>query len=102
MIAVAALTAIAVAFGAGDLNHRGPRALYGADVAQQIALGIQARDGTRTAPGVRCPPTEPTRSGWHFVCTRVGPGPDVAIQVVEIDSRGHLRWEEGASAPPAG
>jgi hypothetical protein len=102
LIAVAALTALAVAFGAGDLNHRGPRVLYGADVAQPIALGLQAQEGTHTPPGVRCPQTEPARRGWHFVCTRVGPGPDVPIQVVEIDSRGHLRWGEGASGTPAG
>jgi hypothetical protein len=92
LIAVAALTAIGVAFGAGDLNHRSPRVLNGTDVAQEIALGMQAREGTHSPPAVRCPVTEPVRTGWRFVCTRLDPGPPVRVRVVEIDNRGQLRW----------
>jgi hypothetical protein len=95
LIAVAALTSLGVALGAGDLNHSSPKLLYGKDAAQQIALGIQAKEGSHSPPDVSCPATEPVREGWRFVCTRPRPGKAGAVQavhVVEIDSRGHLRW----------
>jgi hypothetical protein len=95
LIAIAVLTAIGVAFGAGDLNHRSPSVLHGSDVAQQIALGIQAQQNLQRPPDVRCPATEPVRNGWRFVCTRVGAGPAKPIHVVEIDERGRLRWSLG-------
>jgi hypothetical protein len=92
LIAVAVLTAIGVAFGAGDLNHRRPSVLHGTDVAQQIALGIQAQEHLHRPPDVHCPATEPVSNGRRFVCTRVGAGPAVPIHVIEIDDRGRLRW----------
>ncbi len=95
LIAVAALTAIGVAFGAGDLNHSSPRTLYGSEVAQSIALGIQAREGSHSPPDVRCPATEPVRQGYQFVCTRLESGKAVSVHVVEIDGRGHLQWSPG-------
>jgi hypothetical protein len=95
LIAIAVLTAIGVAFGAGDLNHRSPRILHGSDVAQQIALGIQAQENLHQPPEVRCPASEPVRNGRRFICTRVGSGPAVLIHVVEIDNRGRLRWSVG-------
>jgi hypothetical protein len=99
LIAVAALTALGVALGAGDLNHSSPKVLSGKDVAQQIALGIQTKEGSHSPPDVHCPANEPVRQGWQFVCTRPKPGKAGAVQtveVVEIDPRGHLRWSLGS------
>jgi hypothetical protein len=95
LIAIAVLTAIGVAFGAGDLNHRSPRVLHGRDVAQQIALGIQVQEKLHQPPDVHCPASEPVRNGWRFVCTRIGAGPPRPIRVVEVDNRGRLRWSVG-------
>jgi hypothetical protein len=95
LIAVAVLTAIGVAFGAGDLNHRSPSVLHGSDVAQQIALGIQAQEHLHQPPEVHCPAAQPVRNGRRFDCTRVGAGPAVPIHVLEIDDRGRLRWSLG-------
>jgi hypothetical protein len=92
LIAVAALTAIGVAFGAGDLNHGRPAVLHGSDVAQMIALGIQAQERTHVPPDVRCPATEPVRHAWQFTCVRQDGARQVLIRVVEIDNRGRLRW----------
>jgi hypothetical protein len=89
------LTAIGVAFGAGDLNHRRPAVIHGNDVAQEIALGIQAQEGTHGPPDVRCPATEPVRNAWQFTCVRQDGGRPVPIRVVEIDNRGRLRWSRG-------
>jgi hypothetical protein len=93
---MAVLLAIGVALGAGDLVHRSPTVLHGPDVAQQIAFGIQAQRGARTPPGVSCPAVEPVRLGYRFVCTTDLPGPGHRLEVVEIDGRGHLRWQLGA------
>jgi hypothetical protein len=87
-----------VVFGAGDLNHRGPALLHGADLSQQISMGIQAQEGTHDPPDVRCPPTEPVRNGWQFVCTRMKGGRAVPVQVVEVDGRGRLRWSLSTQA----
>jgi hypothetical protein len=102
LISLAVLTAIGVALGAGDLNHGSPKRLNGIDVAQQIALGIQAREGSHRPSDVRCPPTEPVRQGWRFVCTRVasraaepGRGAAQSVEVTEIDDRGRVRWSLG-------
>jgi hypothetical protein len=104
VVSLAVLTAVGVLLGAGDLNHSSPKQLNGTDVAEQISLGIQAREGSHTPASVRCPATEPVRQGWRFVCTRVaaakaGTGAVQAVDVVEIDNRGHLRW---SLAGPAG
>jgi hypothetical protein len=97
VIALVVLVAIGAAVGAGDLDHSRPNTLHGPDMAQQLALGIQAQQGWRTLPDVRCPATEPVRDGWQFACRLVGSGPDRSVQVTEIDSRGHLRWRIGPS-----
>jgi hypothetical protein len=94
-IALVALVGIGVAVGAGDLDHSPPHALHGPDLAQQLALGIQAQQGASRPPDVRCPASEPVRDGWQFVCQLAGNGTDRPIQVVEIDNRGHLRWHLG-------
>jgi hypothetical protein len=94
-----------VALGAGDLNHSSPKRLNGNAVAQEIALGIQAQEGSHSPPAVRCPTSEPVRQGWRFVCTRVAPGKAATaqvVEVVEIDARGHLRWSLGSPGDPGG
>ena len=96
LIAMVALLIIAGAIGAGDLEHRSPGRLAGSDVAQQLALGMQAQAGSSALPEVHCPASEPVRNGWTFVCTEVRAGVSRPIQVTEIDSRGHLRWRVGA------
>jgi hypothetical protein len=102
LISLAVLTAIGVALGAGDLNHSNPKRLNGTDVAQQIALGIQAREGSHSPPDVRCPASEPVRQGWRFVCTRVASGTagtaggaTQSVEVTEVDNRGRVRWSLG-------
>jgi Domain of unknown function (DUF4333) len=95
LIALAALLLIGVVFGAGaDLTHPGPKSLSGRDVADQIALGVQADKGWSQPPQVHCPASEPAKPGVAFRCTMVGPhtGGTVSVEVTEIDSRGHLRW----------
>jgi Domain of unknown function (DUF4333) len=96
LIALAALLAIGLAFGAGDLNHRSPSTLQGVQVAQQLALAIQAEDGTHAVPDITCPASEPVRAGVQFVCTMAGTGSPRPIEVSEIDGRGHLRWHVGS------
>jgi hypothetical protein len=93
---MAVLLAIGGAIGAGDLEHRSPSRLSGSDIAQQIALGMQAQAGRSAPPDVHCPASEPVRNGWSFVCTEVQSGGSLPIQVTEIDSRGHLRWHLGS------
>jgi hypothetical protein len=95
VIAMTVLAAIGLALGAGDLDHSSPTVLHGPDVAQQIALGIQAQQATHAPPPVRCPSSEPVRAGYRFVCTTTQAGANRQVQVVEIDGRGHLRWQVG-------
>ena len=95
IIALAALLAIGIVFGAGaDLTHPAPHALAGRDVANQVALGIQAEKGLARAPSLNCPSTEPIRAGLTFECTAAGlpSTPSARVVVTEIDNRGHLRW----------
>ncbi len=93
VIAMTVLLAIAAAVGAGDLDHSSPRTLPGSDVASQIAIGIQVQQGGTSPPSVRCPDHEPVRSGLTFECT-LGTGPNQrTVKVVEVDARGHLRWQ---------
>jgi hypothetical protein len=97
VIALVALVAIGAAAGAGDLDHSRPSTLHGPDVAHELALGIQAQQGSRPLPDVRCPATEPVHDGWQFACRLVGRAPDRSVRVTEIDGRGHLRWRIGPS-----
>jgi hypothetical protein len=95
VIAMIALSAIGLALGAGDLDHSSPTVLHGPDVAQQIALAMQVQQGTHAPPVVHCPASEPVRAGYRFACTTGPAGVNRQIQVVEIDGRGHLRWQLG-------
>jgi hypothetical protein len=92
LIALAAMLAIGVAFGAGDLVHSAPSTLHGQDVASEIALAMQARQHLTTAPDVRCPQSEPVRSHLVFECVLVQGKLQTTITVTEIDNRGHLQW----------
>jgi hypothetical protein len=93
LIAMAVLLAIGVALGAGDLDHRSTSGLHGSDVAQQLALAIQAQSGLHTPPDVTCPATEPVRQGFRFSCSITGNGSTRVVDVEETDGRGHLRWQ---------
>jgi hypothetical protein len=95
LIAMAALLAIALALGAGDLDHHKPTVLHGTEVAREIALAIQVQERTHAAPDVRCPASAPVQVGYRFVCTalRAGSTGLTHVDVQEIDSRGHLRWQ---------
>jgi hypothetical protein len=97
-IALTVLVIIAVAVGGGDLDHSAPKTLHGPDVASEIALGIQTQEATNNAPTVSCPRSEPVRSGLHFECSVVSAGKKTPVEVVEIDGRGHLRWQVGAAS----
>jgi hypothetical protein len=92
---MAFLLVIAVAVGAGDLDHSAPRNLQGADIASQIALGIETQQGTASAPDVHCPKKEPVRSGWQFECSVTQAGRSVPVDVVELDQHGRLSWHLG-------
>jgi Domain of unknown function (DUF4333) len=92
---MAVLLLIALAVGAGDLDHAAPHVLPGPDVASQIALGIQAQEGATSAPRVRCPKSEPVRSGWRFECSVQRAGKSVPVEVVELDQHGQLSWHLG-------
>jgi Domain of unknown function (DUF4333) len=93
VIAMTVLLGIAAAVGAGDLDHSPPKTLAGSDVASEIAIGMQVQNGSTTPPAVHCPDHEPVRAGLTFRCT-LGPGPKRGtVKVVEIDGRGHLRWQ---------
>ncbi len=94
-IALTFLVIIAVAVGAGDLDHTAPRTLHGPDVASEIALGIQTQEAMSNAPVVSCPTSEPVRSGLRFECSEVVSGETTVVDVVEIDGRGRLRWQLG-------
>ena len=95
LMAMAFLLIIAVAVGAGDLDHSAPRSLQGPDIASQIALGIQTQQGTARAPDVHCPGKEPVRSGWQFECSVTQAGGSVPVEVVELDQHGQLSWHLG-------
>jgi Domain of unknown function (DUF4333) len=94
-MAMAFLLIIAVAVGAGDLDHSAPRSLQGPDIASQIALGIQTQQGTASAPDVHCPKKEPVRSGWQFACSVTRAGSSVPVEVVELNQHGQLSWHLG-------
>ena len=93
-IALAALLALATAFGAGDLYHQPPSSLAGPDVASQIALAIQAEKNVVSAPSVTCPDNEPVRAGLVFYCVEkpTGDGAPITVTVRETDQRGNLSW----------
>ena len=93
LIAMTVLLAIGLAFGAGDLDHRSSSTLNGADVAEQIAVAIEAQQSAHGPPEVECPPSEPVRPGWRFVCTVEQTASERTVQVTEIDGRGHLHWQ---------
>jgi hypothetical protein len=92
---MAVLLVIAVAVGAGDLDHAAPRVLEGPDIASQIALGIQTQEGGSSIPEVSCPKSEPVRSGWQFECSVQRAGRRVPVEVVELDQHGQLSWHFG-------
>jgi len=99
LIALAALLAIGIVFGAGgDLSHPPPKTLSGSDVAAQLATGLQALRSTSSPPSVVCPEHEPVRTGLRFQCHFDQGKP---IDVVEIDDRGHLRWSLPSPTPTA-
>jgi hypothetical protein len=95
LIAMSVLLVIAVAVGAGDLDHSAPRVLQGPDIASQIALGIQTQEGTASTPDVHCPKSEPVRARWQFECSLERAGKTVPVQVVELDQHGQLSWHLG-------
>ena len=92
---MAVLLVIAVAVGAGDLDHSPPHVLQGPDIASQIALGIQTQEGAPSAPDVHCPKSVPVRSGWRFECSVQRAGKSVPVEVVELDQHGQLSWHLG-------
>jgi hypothetical protein len=93
VIAMAVLLAIAVGVGAGDLDHAPPKTLAGSDVASEISIAMQVQQGAASPPPVYCPGREPVRSAFSFDCT-VGTGSGRhTVRVVEVDGRGHLRWQ---------
>ena len=53
--------------------------------------GVESPAGHRHVPIH----SEPVRAGYRFVCTTTQAGGNRPIQVVEIDGRGHLRWQLG-------
>jgi hypothetical protein len=90
MIALAALLGIGFVVGAGgDLSHPPPKSLSGRDVSAQIGIAIQALRSLPSPPAVACPAEEPVKAGFGFRCYY---DQDRPIDVVETDSRGHLRW----------
>jgi hypothetical protein len=99
VIALTVLVAIAIGFGAGDLTHPSPRALAGPDVEAELSLGIQAQQGASAPPVVHCPTSEPVRAGHTFECTTVKGASTEVVSVVEIDSRGRLRWSISPAVP---
>jgi hypothetical protein len=93
---MAVLLGIGLAFGAGDLDHAPPATLAGPEVAQDIAQGIQAKEGTQVPPEVHCPGSEPVRAGLQFTCT-VTQGKTIrTVHVVEVNRRGTLSWSLGS------
>jgi len=90
-IALIALLGLGLFVGAGDLQHRAPTVLHGPDLAGQIALAVQAQQGSRSTPTVTCPPTEPVRQGLTFQCRLAG-HPDRTLVVTEVDGRGRISW----------
>lgn len=91
-IALAVLLAIGTAIGAGDLGHQPPKSLGGPDVASELAFGLEGQTDSNSPPPVTCPATIPVRDGYQFRCTARLHGAPRAVEVVEIDGRGHLRW----------
>ncbi len=90
-IALVVLLGIGLFVGAGDLQHRPATTISGADIASQIALGIQAQQNLPSPPEVTCPRQEPVRQGLRFQCT-LGGRPAKPVYVTEADSRGRVRW----------
>ena len=96
LIALAALLAIGIIFGAGaDLTHPSPHSLSGRDISAQIELGIQTEKGLTNLPAVTCPSSEPVKAGLSFECsvTGVRTAGTSNVEVTEVDGRGHLRWQ---------
>lgn len=98
-IALAALLAIGLAVGAGDLSHPAPQTLNGPDVASQIALGVQSQLDESTPPPVSCPAHEPVKAGYRFDCELGGGPAPRTVAVTEVDGRGRLHWSLGVAQP---
>jgi hypothetical protein len=109
VIALGFLVGLGALFGAGDLAHPAARIIYGSDIAQQIAEGLQAQQGSASLPTVSCPTREPVQTGLRFECRwSAEGGRPRPVYVTETDSRGEVRWSltppaSGSNAgPPAG
>lgn len=100
LIALAVLVLIGLAFGAGDLEHPTAKNLSGADIAGQIALGIQSEQNDRTVPSVSCP-SESVHPGLVFQCTDRSARPARTVYVTETDDRGDVRWSFDPPATPS-
>ena len=59
-------------------------------LARAIEQSIVERQGIRTA--VSCPPGPPETAGYRFVCTAKLAVGSYAVDAVEIDSRGRVRY----------
>jgi hypothetical protein len=99
LIALGFLVGLGALFGAGDLAHPAARNIYGSDIAQQIAEGLQAQQGSASLPTVSCPAREPVQAGLRFECRwSTSGGGRRPVFVTETDSRGEVRW---SLTPPA-
>jgi hypothetical protein len=95
------LLLMALALGAGDLDHQTPRSLDGPEVAGQVATWLQARQGLEAPPKVLCPASEPIRVGLTFDCSTKRAGVTATVQAVELNSQGQLKLAI-LGAPSAG
>ncbi len=93
-IALVVLAIIAAVINAAGLQHHSPRTLAGPDVATYIAQGIQAGPGRHTLPEVRCPASEPVRTGVRFTCTEQASraAPVRTVVVTETNGSGTFTW----------
>ena len=85
------LLVMALALGAGDLDHGAPKSLDGAEVATQVASWIQARQGYTDPPDVTCPAHEPIRVGLSFRCTARRGTSVSTVDAVEVSAQGQLK-----------
>jgi hypothetical protein len=91
IIALVVCATIGIVIDLAGLQSRTPSTLAGRQLDALVSQSLQATHPQRTPPQVRCPATEPERTGLVFDCSLVRPGRhDGVIRVTELSGSGTL------------
>jgi hypothetical protein len=93
IIALVVCATIAVVIDLAGIQSHPPTTLTGHQVEAFVSQSLQATHPQRDPPQVRCPATEPLRSGITFDCSVIRAGrPSSTIRVSETSRQGNLHF----------